>query len=62
MCNMVQRFLFWILFNNLDNLLESTVDGRARLDTLVKVDGGKGALADALGGDLEFLEAFVSMM
>jgi hypothetical protein len=37
-------------------LLESTVDRRARLDTLVKVDSGKGALADTLGGDLEFLQ------
>ena len=41
---------------SLDELLESAVDGRAEgLDLLPEVDGGGGALGDALGGELEFL-------
>lgn len=41
---------------SLDKLLESAVDGGAeRLDLLPEVDGGGGALGDALGGKLEFL-------
>lgn len=39
----------------LQDLLEGTVDGRAHRGALVEVDGGNGALADALGGELEFL-------
>lgn len=41
----------------LQDLLEGTVDGRAHRGALVEVDGGNGALADALGGELEFLWA-----
>lgn len=37
------------------NLLEGTVDGRPDGDTLVEVNGGKSALADALRSELEFL-------
>lgn len=40
---------------SLKNLLESTVDRRPQGLALVKVNGGKGALADALGSELEFL-------
>lgn len=41
---------------SLDKLLESAVDGGADgLDLLPEVDGGGGALGDALGGELEFL-------
>ena len=40
---------------HLQNLLEGTVDGRAHGRALVEVDGGQSALADALGGELEFL-------
>ena len=40
----------------LDHLLESTVDGGADVrHVLPEVDGGNSALADALGGELEFL-------
>lgn len=39
----------------LQNLLEGTVDGRPDGDTLVEVNGGKSALADALRSELEFL-------
>lgn len=40
----------------LDELEESAVDWRAqRLDVLVEVDGGGGALGDALWGELELL-------
>lgn len=39
----------------LQDLLEGTVDGRAHGGALVEVDGGNGALANALGGELEFL-------
>ena len=40
----------------LDQLLEGAVDGRADLNALVEVDGGDGALADAFGGEFEFLQ------
>ena len=41
---------------SLDELLESAVERRAEgLDLLPEVDGGGGALGDALGGELEFL-------
>jgi hypothetical protein len=40
---------------HLDDLLESTVDGGAHGVALVEVDGGKSALADTLGSELEFL-------
>ena len=40
---------------SLDQLLERAVDGRAGLDALVEIHGRLGALADALGGELEFL-------
>lgn len=39
----------------LDELFEGTIDGRADLGALVEVDGGNGALTDALGGKLKFL-------
>lgn len=40
----------------LDDLLERTVDGRAHVgDVLPEVDGGLGALGNALGGELELL-------
>lgn len=38
---------------SLQNLLESTVDGRAHGNALVEVDGGKSTLGDTLGGELE---------
>ena len=41
---------------HLDQLLEGAVDGRADLGALVEVDGGDGALADAFGGEFEFLQ------
>lgn len=40
---------------HLQNLLESTVDGRAHGVALVEVDGSEGALADTGRGELEFL-------
>ena len=39
----------------LDELLESTVDRRARVGTLVEVHGSEGTLADALRGKFKFL-------
>lgn len=40
----------------LDELLEGTVEWGAKgLDVLVELDGGMGALCDALGRELEFL-------
>ena len=45
-----------ILCRCLDELLESTVDGRAKgLDVLVVVDGELRALGDTLGGEFELL-------
>ena len=49
------NFLRHIRFRSLQDLLEGTVNGRAHVVALVEVDGSKGALADALGGELEFL-------
>lgn len=40
-----------------DELLKGTVDGRPYLGSLVKVDGGDSALADAFRRELEFLIA-----
>lgn len=41
---------------NLDELLESTVDGGSNVgDVLPEVDGEESALGDALGGELELL-------
>lgn len=40
---------------SLEDLLESAVDWRADLVALVEVDGGNGALANALRGELESL-------
>ena len=46
----------------LDELQEGTVDGRAeRLDILVEVNGGDGALGDALWSELEFLSFTLAM-
>lgn len=43
-------------FIRLDDLLESTVDGRSDIgDLLPEVNGGDSALGDALGGELELL-------
>jgi hypothetical protein len=43
----------------LDELRESTVDGRAeRLDVLVEVNGCFGALGNALGCEFEFLQTW----
>ncbi len=41
--------------DTLDQLLESTVDGRADFDALVELDGFDSALADAFGCEFEFL-------
>jgi len=49
------------LHSSLDELGESAIDrGAQRLDILPEVDGGVGALGDALGGELEFLEELIS--
>ena len=40
---------------SLDKLLEGAVDWRAWLHALVEVNGGHGALADALWSEFEFL-------
>jgi hypothetical protein len=50
-----KHFVTSYSFRSLQDLLESTVNGRAHAVALVEVDGSKGALADALGGELEFL-------
>lgn len=42
--------------SHLQNLLKSTVDGRAHGLALVEVDGSKSTLANALRSELEFLE------
>ena len=39
----------------LDELLEGAVDGRADFGAFVEIDGGYGTLADAFGGEFEFL-------
>lgn len=45
-----------ILFCKLDELLESTVDGRADIGhVLVELDGGNSTLADTLWGEFELL-------
>lgn len=45
-----------IVRKRLDELLEGTVEGRAKgLDVLVEVDGELRALGNALGGELELL-------
>lgn len=51
-----KHFVTSYSFRPLQDLLESTVNRRAHGDALVEVDGGKSALADALGGELEFLQ------
>lgn len=44
------------LLANLNELLESTVDGRADVgDVLIELDGGNSTLADAFGGELKLL-------
>jgi hypothetical protein len=49
-------FITLSLRKHLDELLEGTVDGRAKgLDVLVEVDGSLGALSNTLGGELELL-------
>jgi hypothetical protein len=45
-----------LLFFPLDDLLESTVDGRADVgDLLPEIDRGNSPLGDTLGGELELL-------
>jgi hypothetical protein len=45
-----------ISFRSLNELLESPVDGRADVGHILpEVNGGNGALGDALGGELELL-------
>ena len=39
----------------LDELLESTVDRRSRLDPLVEINSGQGTFGNPFGGELEFL-------
>lgn len=46
---------FDVYRRSLQDLLEGTVDGRAHGAALVEVDGGNGALADALRGEFKFL-------
>ena len=41
--------------SDLDELLERAVDWGAGLGSLVEIDGGEGALADAFGSEFEFL-------
>lgn len=50
------RVFLTSFIRKLDELLEGTVErGAEGLDLLVEVDGGDGALGDALGGEFEFL-------
>ena len=44
-----------LTITHLQDLLESTVDGRPHGLALVEIDGGQGTLADAFGSELEFL-------
>ena len=44
----------------LDELLESAVDRRADLGSLIEIHCGDGALGDAFGGELEFLPRWLA--
>ena len=53
--NLVNQQLVIVNVVRLLDLLECTVDGRARVGALVEVDRRQSALADALRGEFEFL-------